>query len=302
MNSKMPTDRGHVHTEHHHPDNLALDACTPAQLIKQLAHDHENVPRIIAQAAGELGAFVQRLVPKMRNGGRLIYIGAGTSGRLGVLDASECPPTFRSDPGQVIGLIAGGDASLRKSSEGREDEPMGAKAQLEHLNLTANDTLLGIAAGGTTPYVLGAIRLAKACGACTALLTCAPRDMPPDCDQLIVLNTGAELLTGSTRLKAGTATKLALNAITTATFAALGKVYGQIMVDLAATNEKLIDRAVRMLTHIAPEVTREQALHLLTQAGGQLRVAIVMAKLNIDCDGAVAKLSAANNSLRDVIG
>ncbi len=113
MNSKMPTDRGHVHTEHHHPDNLALDACTPAQLIKQLAHDHENVPRIIAQAASELGAFVQRLVPKMRHGGRLIYIGAGTSGRLGVLDASECPPTFRSDPGQVIGLIAGGDASLR---------------------------------------------------------------------------------------------------------------------------------------------------------------------------------------------
>jgi len=281
---------------------LALDACTPAQLIKQLAHDHENVPRIIAQAAGELGAFVQRLVPKMRNGGRLVYIGAGTSGRLGVLDASECPPTFRSDPGQVIGLIAGGDASLRKSSEGREDEPMGAKEQLEPLNLTANDTLLGIAAGGTTPYVLGAIRLAKARGVSTALLTCAPRDMPPDCDQLIVLNTGAELLTGSTRLKAGTATKLALNAITTATFAALGKVYGQIMVDLAATNEKLIDRAVRMLTHIAPEVTREQALHLLTQAGGQLRVAIVMAKLNIDRDGAVAKLSAANNSLRDVIG
>jgi N-acetylmuramic acid 6-phosphate etherase len=281
---------------------LALDACTPAQLIKQLAHDHENVPRIIAQAAGELGAFVQRLVPKMRNGGRLVYIGAGTSGRLGVLDASECPPTFRSDPGQVIGLIAGGDASLRKSSEGREDEPMGAKEQLEPLNLTANDTLLGIAAGGTTPYVLGAIRLAKARGVSTALLTCAPRDVPPDCDQLIVLNTGAELLTGSTRLKAGTATKLALNAITTATFVALGKVYGQIMVDLAATNEKLIDRAVRMLTHIAPEVTREQALHLLTQAGGQLRVAIVMAKLNIDRDGAVAKLSAANNSLRDVIG
>jgi N-acetylmuramic acid 6-phosphate etherase len=281
---------------------LALDACTPAQLIKQLAHDHENVPRIIAQAAGELGAFVQRLVPKMRNGGRLVYIGAGTSGRLGVLDASECPPTFRSDPGQVIGLIAGGDVSLRKSSEGREDEPMGAKEQLEPLNLNANDTLLGIAAGGTTPYVLGAIRLAKARGVSTALLTCAPRDVPPDCDQLIVLNTGAELLTGSTRLKAGTATKLALNAITTATFAALGKVYGQIMVDLAATNEKLIDRAVRMLTHIAPEVTREQALHLLTQAGGQLRVAIVMAKLNIDRDGAVAKLSAANNSLRDVIG
>jgi N-acetylmuramic acid 6-phosphate etherase len=238
----------------------------------------------------------------MRNGGRLIYIGAGTSGRLGVLDASECPPTFRSDPGQVIGLIAGGDASLRKSSEGREDEPMGAKEQLEPLNLTANDTLLGIAAGGTTPYVLGAIALAKACGASTALLTCAPRDMPPGCDQLIVLNTGAELLTGSTRLKAGTATKLALNAITTATFAALGKVYGQIMVDLAATNDKLVDRAVRMLTHIAPEVTREQALHLLTQAGGQLRVAIVMAKLNVDRDGAVAKLSAVNNSLRDVIG
>ena len=302
MNSKMPTDRGHVHTEHHHPDNLVLDACTPAQIIKQLARDHESVPKIIAAAADELGAFVQRLVPKMRQGGRLIYIGAGTSGRLGVLDASECPPTFRSDPSQVIGLIAGGDSSLRKSSEGREDEPMGAKEQLELLNLTASDTLLGIAAGGTTPYVLGAIRLAKACGASTALLSCAPRDVPPDCDQLIVLHTGAELLTGSTRLKAGTATKLALNAITTATFAALGKVYGQIMVDLAATNEKLIDRAVRMLTHIAPEVTRDQALQLLTQAGGQLRVAIVMAKLNVDRDGAMAKLSAANNSLRDVIG
>ncbi|MCE9618596.1 MAG: N-acetylmuramic acid 6-phosphate etherase [Planctomycetes bacterium] len=302
MNRAMPTDRGHVRTEHHHEEGLALDACAPVELIRRLAQDHEVVTQAVSAAAEELGAFVDGLVPRMQRGGRLIYIGAGTSGRLGVLDASECPPTFRSDPSQIVGLIAGGDASLRRSSEGREDEEMGAKEQLDLLKLNNSDTLLGIAAGGTTPYVLGAIRLAKAAGAATALLTCAPRETPKDCDRMILLDTGAELLTGSTRLKAGSATKLALNAITTATFAQLGKVYGQVMVDLAATNDKLVDRAVRILTHIAPEVSREHSLALLTQAGGQLRVAIVMARLQVDRAAAEKKLNDAHNSLRRIIG
>ncbi len=302
MTRKAPADRGHVRTEHHHAEGVALDACEPGELIAHLARDHESVTRAVLAAAGELGAFVQRLVPRLRRGGRLIYIGAGTSGRLGVLDASECPPTFRSDPAQVVGVIAGGDASLRRSSEGREDEELGAREQLDALGLTGADTLLGIAAGGTTPYVLGAIRMAKARGAATALLTCAPREIPADCDQMIVLDTGPELLAGSTRLKAGSATKLALNAITTAAFAQLGKVYGQVMVDVAATNDKLLDRAARILTHLAPQVGRERALELLHLADGQLPVAIVMAKLGVDASEARRRLDDARGSLRSVIG
>src|SRR5690606_11129107 len=149
---------------------------------------------------------------------RLVYAGAGTSGRLGVLDASECPPTFRSDPGQVVGIIAGGDSALRRSSEGAEDDPRGIAADFERISLGGDDAFLGIAAGGTTPYVLGAVALAKARGALTGLLACFPGAAAEGCDHRIELDTGPEVLTGSTRLKAGTATKVALNAVSTAVF------------------------------------------------------------------------------------
>ena len=270
----LPPDRSHVRTEHRNPASMHLDRLDAAAISALMAEDHRAVTDAVAAAAPAIGALVESMVPKFAQGGRLLYFGAGTSGRLGVLDASECPPTFMSDPGQVVGIIAGGDSALRRSSEGREDEPDGARAEIERLAVGPLDTVIGIAAGGTTPYPLGAIRLAKARGATTAFLACVPMAAPPACDHLIVIDTGPEVLTGSTRLKAGSATKLALNCITTALFTRLGKVRGNLMVDLAATNDKLVDRAIRTVMQFDPSRTREEAWALLEANGRSVKRAI----------------------------
>lgn len=300
--SVLPPDRGHVRTEHVHPDSGDLDRLDGPGIVRLMASDHEAVIAAVRDAASNIGDFIEALVPRMRAGGRLVYGGAGTSGRLGVLDASECPPTFQSDPGMVVGLIAGGDAALRRSSERREDDLEGAAGDFEAIGLRAGDTFVGIAAGGTTPWVLGGLRLAKARGAATAMLTCAPREVPPACDRLITLDTGPEILIGSTRLKAGSATKLALNAITTGVFVRLGKTHGAFMVDLAATNDKLVDRAVRTLVRFCPDLSRQAAHAALHAAGLRLKVAIAMSRLGIDRAQAESRLAAANGSLRAVIG
>jgi N-acetylmuramic acid 6-phosphate etherase len=300
--SVVPPDRGHVRTEQVHPESVDLDRLAEVELVARLVADQHHAVRAVEVAAGEIAAFVAELVPRIRAGGRLVYGGAGTSGRLGVLDASECPPTFQSDPGQVVGLIAGGDAALRRSSERREDDPRGAEADLAALGLGSGDTLLGIAAGGTTPWVLGALELARARGAATAMLVCSPRPVPAACDRLIVLDTGPEMLSGSTRLKAGTATKIALNAITTALFVRLGKTHGPFMVDLAATNDKLVDRAARILMRFAPGLDRSAALERLFAAGLHLKTAIVMERCGVDRLEATRRLAAAEGSLRAVIG
>ena len=294
----LPPDRSHIGTERRNPNSMDFDSLGVRAAVDAMVDDHAQVMRAVAGASASLAAFIEGLVPRMRDGGRLLYVGAGTSGRLGVLDASECPPTFRSDPAQVVGIIAGGDAALRRSSEGREDEPDGACEELERLAIGARDTLLGIAAGGTTPYVLGAIRLAHARGAATGLLTCAPRDVPPGCDALIVLDTGPEIVTGSTRLKAGSATKLAINIITTVAFTRLGKVHGNLMVDLAATNDKLVDRAIRVMREIAPELSREQAFVLLRDAGGHVKVALVMHARGVGASDARTAIDSCGGSLR----
>jgi len=300
--SVVPPDRGHVRTEQVHPESVDLDRLAEVELVARLVADQHHAVRAVEVAAGEIAAFVAELVPRIRAGGRLVYGGAGTSGRLGVLDASECPPTFQSDPGQVVGLIAGGDAALRRSSERREDDPRGAEADLAALGLGSSDTLLGIAAGGTTPWVLGALELARARGAATAMLVCSPRPVPAACTRLIVLDTGPEMLSGSTRLKAGTATKIALNAITTALFVRLGKTHGPFMVDLAATNDKLVDRAARILMRFAPGLDRSAALERLFAAGLHLKTAIVMERCGVDRLEATRRLAAAEGSLRAVIG
>jgi N-acetylmuramic acid 6-phosphate etherase len=294
----LPPDRSHVGTERRHPHSTDFDSLDVRAAVDAMVEDHAQVMRAVAGASAAIAAFVDALVPRMRDGGRLIYVGAGTSGRLGVLDASECPPTFRSDPSQVVGIIAGGDSALRRSSEGREDEPDGSREELERLAVGPRDTLLGIAAGGTTPYVLGAIRIAHDRGAATGLLTCAPRDVPPGCDALITVDTGPEIVTGSTRLKAGSATKLALNIITSVAFTQLGKVHGNLMVDLAATNDKLVDRAVRVMREIAPELTREQAFALLRDAGGHVKVALVMHARGCSAADARERVDASGGSLR----
>ena len=270
----LPPDRSHVRTEHRNPGSMHLDTLDAGAIAALMADDHRAATDAVAAAAPAIGALVKSMVPKFHEGGRLVYFGAGTSGRLGVLDASECPPTFMSDPGQVVGIIAGGDSALRRSSEGREDEWDGARAEIERLAIGPRDTVVGIAAGGTTPYPLGALRIAKERGAATAFISCVPMARPADCDHLIVLDTGPEVLTGSTRLKAGSATKLALNCITTALFTRLGKVRGNLMVDLAATNDKLVDRAIRTVRQFDPSLTREQAWALLEANGRSVKRAI----------------------------
>jgi N-acetylmuramic acid 6-phosphate etherase len=298
----LPPDRSHVATEQRHDESRALDRLDTDDIVLLLARDQRRAVESVERAAEEIARFADAAAASLARGGRLVYAGAGTSGRLGVLDASECPPTFRSDPAQVVGIIAGGDGALRRSSEGREDEEEGVAEEFARISLDARDCFLGIAAGGTTPYVLGAIRLAKERGAVTGFLTCAPHARPDHCDHRIVLETGAEILTGSTRLKAGTATKIALNAITTAMFVRLGKTYGNLMVDLAATNDKLVDRACRIYREFFTSDTREESHAMLHAAGGMLKVAIVMRARSVARAEAEALLAAHGGNLRSVIG
>ena len=297
----LPPDRSHVATEQRNAASEALDTLSTEEIVGLLARDQRVAADAVERVAGDIARFADAAARSLAAGGRLVYAGAGTSGRLGVLDASECPPTFCSRPEQVVGIIAGGDGALRKSSEGKEDEEEGIAPEFDRLALGTNDCFLGIAAGGTTPYVLGAIRLAKERGAVTGFLTCAPHARPAHCDHRIVLETGAEILTGSTRLKAGTATKIALNAITTAMFVRLGKTHGHLMVDLAATNDKLVDRAVRIYREFFPQDSRESAHARLVAAGGMLKVALVMRARGVDRDEAQHMLAAHGGELRRVI-
>ncbi|HWB21114.1 MAG TPA: N-acetylmuramic acid 6-phosphate etherase [Phycisphaerales bacterium] len=295
-------DRSHLPTERRHPRSHDLDLLSIPDFLDLFLDDQREVFSAIASALPDISSFIVHLTHHVRAGGRLIYLGAGTSGRLGVLDASECPPTFQSDPHQIIGIIAGGDASLRKSSEGLEDDPHGADAALTEFNLTHNDCVLGIAAGGTTPYVLGGLEFASHTGAFTALLTCA---FPPVRNDFInltmVLSTGPELLTGSTRLKAGTATKIVLNMITTCLFTQLGKVHSNLMVDVRATNLKLRDRACRIIMQICPELGRQQAIDLLQSADGEVKTAIVMHHRKLDSLPARRLLAQHAGSLRAIL-
>lgn len=270
----LPPDRSHVGTEQARGDGPALDALDSDALVGLLVSDQRRAIDAVEAAVPELSRLVEATVAAIGRGGRLIYLGAGTSGRLGVLDASECPPTFHSDPAQVVGLIAGGDAALRRSSEGAEDDRDGAVPELERLGVDEDDVVVGIAAGGTTPWPLGGIAAAKQRGATTALISCAPRERPEECDHLVVLDTGPEPLTGSTRLGAGTATKIALNALTTAVFTRLGKVRDSRMIDLRATNDKLRDRCLRILCELFPDLDRAEADRRLHAAGDHLRVAV----------------------------
>lgn len=295
----LPPDRGHVATEQRHAHSAAFDTLTTREAIAVLVDDHAAVLDAMSGAAPALETWIDIVVARLHAGGRLVYLGAGTSGRLGVLDASECPPTFQSDPAQVVGIIAGGDAALRRSSEAKEDDPDGARDAIAVHDIGAHDAVLGIAAGGTTPWVRGALTRCAARGAATALLTCAPETVRPEgCDHLIVLDTGPEILTGSTRLKAGTATKLALNAITTIAFTRLGKVHGNLMVDLRATNAKLLDRAIRIVRVLHPEMDRAETAARLDDAGGSVKTALVMVGCACDRAEAERRLGDAQGVLR----
>ena len=270
-------DRGHLLTEQANPRSKTLDQLETDALVGLFIEEDLRPQQAVAGAASALSAAVDAIAERLRDGGRLYYLGAGTSGRLGVLDAAECPPTFCSDPEMVQGVLAGGSDALLRSSEGLEDLETAGRSDLDARSFCAKDCLVGIAAGGTTPYVRGGLAYARAIGALAIAMACVPTDQAPlPCDIDIRLLTGPELLTGSTRLKAGTATKMALNILSTAVMVRLGKVYGNRMVDVAASNSKLVDRSLRILRDLAG-VDREQGLRLLDQTDGSVKLALLMA-------------------------
>ncbi|HYE02923.1 MAG TPA: N-acetylmuramic acid 6-phosphate etherase [Phycisphaerales bacterium] len=297
----LPPDRSHLPTEHRHAASMRLHRLSVAEIVGVINREDRTVAEAVAAAAPAISAFIEAAEPGFIAGGRLVYLGAGTSGRLGVLDASECPPTFCVEPGRVIGLIAGGDAALRRSSEGLEDDPDGARAELEALDVGPRDAVLGIAAGGTTPYVLGGVACAGARGALAGLLVCVPMERPGGVDHVISVATGPEVLTGSTRMKAGTATKLVLNTISTTLMVRAGRVYQNLMVDVRATNAKLRDRAARVVAGLTG-LDRGAALALLERAGGSAKTAIVMARRGLDRTAAEAELARARGRLGVVLG
>ena len=284
-------DRGHLLTEQAHPASGQLHQLPTAELV-ELFVDNDRLPQqAVAAAAPQLAAAVDAIAGRLRQGGRLFYLGAGTSGRLGVLDAAECPPTFCTEPELVQGVLAGGAPALLRSSEGLEDRADAGRADLEARGFGSADCLVGIAAGGTTPYVHGGLRYAQELGALAIALACVPAEqVPMPCDLDIRLITGPELLTGSTRLKAGTATKMALNILSTGVMVRLGKVHGNRMVDVAVTNTKLEDRALRILGDLAG-VERPRAAQLLQQSGGSVKLALLMAATGLDAARARASLA-----------
>lgn len=290
-------------TEASHPASDHLDEKSPLEIVELLAREERRSVAAVARAAPAIAAVADAAAAALAAGGRLIYVGAGTSGRLATLDAAECGPTFNAAPGQVVAVIAGGPPALRRSVEGAEDRTDAARREMARLRAGDGDVVVGIAASGVTPFVRAALESAARRGARTALITAAPdaaRAAGARPDLWIELATGPEVLAGSTRLKAGTATKLVLNAISTAAMIRLGKCYGPLMVDVVATNAKLRDRALRMVIHLTG-ITPRQAARLLTRAGNRVKVAVVMQRLGLSRRDAEKKLAEANGHLRRVL-
>ena len=291
-------DRGHLLTEQTNPRSCDLDLLNTQSLVDLFISEDVKPQQAVAGAAKAIGESVEAIASRLMDGGRLFYVGAGTSGRLGVLDAAECPPTFCSSPDLVQGILAGGAPALLRSSEGLEDQREAGADALKERGLQADDVVIGIAAGGTTPFVHGALDHALAVGALGIAMACVPSDQAPmPCNIDIRLLTGPELLTGSTRLKAGTATKMALNVISTSVMVRLGKVYGNRMVDVAATNSKLVDRSLRILSDLAG-TSRDQGLKLLDDAGGSVKLALLMAAAGLNQEDATGLLQNHRQNLR----
>ncbi|MEO5798419.1 MAG: N-acetylmuramic acid 6-phosphate etherase [Gemmatimonadales bacterium] len=290
-------------TERRNPRSAAVDTFDAAQLVALFVAEDSSVPLAVGRESAAIAAAMTLIETAFRRGGRLFYIGAGTSGRLGVLDASECPPTFGTPPSMVQGIIAGGYDALVRSVEGAEDDRDAGTAAIDERALGSDDVLVGIAASGTTPLVRGALVRARARGAATVFVTCAApsTDVVPHCDVIIQVDVGPEIVTGSTRLKAGTATKLVLNMLTTGAMIRIGKTYGNLMVDLQATNAKLRERGERIVMEVLG-ASRESAASALQAAGGRVRTAIVMLHDHLDAVGAEARLTDVDRRLRAIVG
>jgi N-acetylmuramic acid 6-phosphate etherase len=287
-------------TEQVREDLRDLDTLPTSRLVEIMNERDRAVPEAIESALPSIAAAIDAIVERMRSGGRLVYIGAGTPGRLGVLDASEIPPTFNTESSLVVGIIAGGDGALRHSSESAEDDPAGGERDLGGIELGAADSVVGISASGRTPYVAGALAYTRSRGALSVALSCnADAENSRDADHAIEVVVGPEFVAGSTRLGAGTAQKLVLNMISTIVMVRLGKTYGNIMVDLRASNEKLRARAERAVM-LVTECTAAEATAALDEADGSVKTAILMILRGLGADGARARLDEAG-SLREAL-
>jgi N-acetylmuramic acid 6-phosphate etherase len=291
-------------TEARNPRSARIDELSTLEMLRVINDEDATIAAAVRAKLPDVGAVVDAVTERFARGGRLFYVGAGTSGRLGVLDASECPPTFSVEPGLFVGLIAGGDSALRKSSEASEDSPEAGARDLEVFGVGEQDTVIGIAASGRTPYVLGALAYGVECRALTVALTCAgggehASRMAAVAELAIEIATGPEVLTGSTRMKAGTATKLVLNMISTGVMIRSGAVYGNLMVNVQPTNAKLVDRAERIIVE-ATGCGREEAARLLEQAGS-VKTAIAMRILGLGKPEAEALLEAHGGRLAEAL-
>ncbi|MEL4888397.1 N-acetylmuramic acid 6-phosphate etherase [Pectobacterium betavasculorum] len=292
---------GKLVSETRNPATMTLDQFSTLEMMRVFNQEDRKVPEAIAQVLPAIVEAVDLATVSLQEGGRLIYLGAGTSGRLGVLDASECPPTFGVPHGLVIGLIAGGPGALLKAVEGAEDDPALGAADLEALSLTAVDMVIGLAASGRTPYVIGALRYARDVGCRTAAISCNPHSpIAQEAQVAISPVVGPEALTGSTRLKSGTAQKLVLNMISTGVMVKLGKVYQNLMVDVRATNVKLLDRACRIVVE-ATGAELDKARQALAQSDNDVKPAILMLLANIDVETARERLKKHNGYLREAL-
>lgn len=267
-------------TERRNPRTRGIDRAGPREIVDLILAEERRVPAAVAQEADAIAELVRLAAARLAVGGRLLYLGAGTSGRLGVLDAAECPPTFGTDPRSVQGILAGGRPALSRSVEGAEDDADAGRAAIREAGAGPRDLVLGIATSGTTPFVLAGLEEASARGAVTGFLSCSepPERVRATADILVTPRVGPEVIAGSTRMKAGTATKLVLNAITTGAMVRLGKVYENLMVDLRAVSLKLVGRSVRIVAEAAG-VPGEEARRLLVAAGGSAKTAVAMARL-----------------------
>ena len=288
-------------TEARNPQTMELDSMTPLEIVTAMNREDARVPESIRPQLPNIAQCVAWATEAIRSGGRLIYMGAGTSGRLGVLDAVECPPTFGVSPDVVVGLIAGGEGAFVKAVEGAEDSRELGKADLEAIGLTSKDLVVGIAASGRTPYVLGGLAYANSLGCKTAAISCNPGSaVGKEARLAIEVAPGPECLTGSTRLKAGTAQKLILNMISTATMVGCGKAYSNLMVDVMQTNEKLVVRAQNIVME-ATGVSRDSAKEAIALAGGSCKLAVTMILADCTVEEAKERLERCGGSVRQAI-
>lgn len=288
-------------TEQRNPNSMQLDSLSAQELVALINREDQQVALAVEKCLPQIASAVEKIVAAFERGGRLVYMGAGTSGRLGVLDASECPPTYGVKPEMVVGLIAGGDYALRHPIEGAEDNVQQGQADLEEIDFSARDVLVGIAASGRTPYVLGALNYAKQLGATTVSIASNPNSkMAEVADIAIETVVGPEVLTGSSRMKSGTAQKLVLNMLTTASMVLIGKCYQNLMVDVQASNEKLKARALKIVME-ATECDNETAANILAKANGKVKLAILMQLSGLDALEAQSLLDKSNGKLRQAL-